>query len=56
MLFCFHEAAVNLLKLHTGSSLGIYACGEASDGEGQQPSSYASLKQEVMSGIFVHKL
>ena len=50
------NAAVNLLNLHTGSSPGIYACGEASDGEGQQPSSYALLKQEVMNGIFVHKL
>src|SRR5690348_8299348 len=30
------NAAVNLLKLHTGSSPGIYACGEASSGEGQK--------------------
>lgn len=50
------NAAVNLLKLHTGSSPGIYACGDASVGEGRKPFSHASLKQEVMSGIFVHKL
>ena len=50
------NAAVNLLKLHTGSSPEIYACEDASDGEGQKPSSYASLKQELTNGIFVHKL
>ena len=50
------NAAVNLLKLHTGSSPEIYACGDASGGEGQKPFSHALLKQELTNGIFVHKL
>ena len=41
------NAAQNLLKLHTGSSPGIYACGDASSGESQKLSSHASLKQEI---------
>jgi putative transposase len=50
------NAAANLLKLHTGSSPGIYACGDISGGESQKLSSYVSLKQEVRNGVFVHKL
>lgn len=42
------NAAVNLLRIHTGSSPGIYACGDASGGESQKLSSYAPLKQELM--------
>ena len=41
------NAAVNLLKLHTGSSPGIDACGDASNGGSQRLSSYASSKQEI---------
>ena len=50
------NAAKNLLKLYTGSSPGINACGDTSGGESQNLSSYVSLKQEVISGMFVHKL
>lgn len=50
------NAAKNLLNLITGSSPGIYACGDTSNGVGQKPTSYVSVKQEIMSGIFVHKL
>lgn len=50
------NAAKNLLKFHTGSSPGIYACGDTSDGGKQKLASYVSLKQELISGIFVHKL
>jgi len=50
------NAAKNLLKFNTGSSPGIYACGDTSDGGKQQFASHVSLKQELMSGIFVHKL
>ena len=51
------NAAINLLKLHTGSSPGIYACGDTSDGgTGNWSTSHVSLKQEVTNGIFVHKL
>ena len=46
----------NLLNLHTGSSPGINACGDTSCGASQKLASYVSLKQEVMNGIFVHKL
>ncbi len=57
---CMHDrdinAAKNLLKLSTGSSPGIYACGDTSGGAGQQLASHVSLKQEIMHGIFVHKL
>jgi len=42
------NAAINLLKLHTESSSGIYACGDASSGGSQKLSSYAPLKQELM--------
>jgi putative transposase len=41
------NAAMNLLKLHTGSSPGIYACGDASNGESKKLSSYAPSKQEI---------
>jgi putative transposase len=50
------NAAVNLLKLYTGSSPEIYACGDTSGQEGQKPFSHALLKQELTNGIFVHKL
>lgn len=51
------NAANNLLKYHTGSSPGIYACEDSScGGTGNWPTSYGSLKQELASGIFVHKL
>jgi transposase len=50
------NAANNLLKLSTGSSPGIYACGDTSDGTSLKLVSHVSLKQEIMSGIFVHKL
>src|ERR1700733_15362371 len=50
------NAAMNLLKLSTGSSPGIDACGDTSGGTSQKLVSYVSLKQEVTNGIFVHKL
>lgn len=50
------NAAMNLLKLSTGSSPGINACGDTSVGTSQKLVSHVSLKQEVMNGIFVHKL
>lgn len=51
------NAASNLLKFYTGSSPGIYACGDPSgSGTGNWSTSYGSLKQELMSGINVHKL
>jgi len=51
------NAAVNLLKLHTGSSPGINACGDTSGGgTAIWSTSHVSLKQEVTNGIFVHKL
>lgn len=50
------NAAVNLVKLYTGSSSGIYACGDTSCGTSQQLVSNVSLKQEINNGIFVHKL
>ncbi len=50
------NAAMNLLKLGTGSSPGIDACGDTSSGTSQKLVSHVSLKQEVMNGIFVHKL
>lgn len=50
------NAAMNLLKLSTGSSPGIYACGDTSGGTSQKLVSHVSEKQEVMNGIFVHKL
>ena len=58
---CVHDrdvnAAKNLLNFYTGSSPGIYACGDPSSGGTRNWStSYGSLKQEVTSGIFVHKL
>jgi putative transposase len=57
---CIHKrdlnAAKNLLKLYTGSSPEINACGDTSYGASQRLASYVSLKQEVMNGIFVHKL
>lgn len=50
------NAAKNLLKLHTGSSPGINACGDTSGGASQKLASHVSLKREIISGIFVHKL
>ena len=51
------NAAKNLLNYHTESSSGIYACGDpSSGGTGNWSTSYGSLKQELMNGIFVHKL
>jgi putative transposase len=51
------NAAKNLRNLYTGSSPGIYACGDSSGGgTGNWSTSHESLKQELMSGIFVHKL
>jgi putative transposase len=51
------NAAKNLLKYYTESSSGIYACGDPSNGgTGNWSTSYGSLKQELTSGIFVHKL
>lgn len=50
------NAAKNLRNIHTESSSGIYACGESSDGRtGNWSMSHDSVKQELMSGIFVHK-
>lgn len=42
------NAAVNLLKLHTESSSGIYACGDASSEGSKSLPSHAPLKQELM--------
>jgi putative transposase len=50
------NAAMNLLNLYTGSSPEINACGDSSGGADLQSASYVSLKQEVINGIFVHKL
>lgn len=50
------NAAKNLLKFSTGSSPGIYACGDTSNGASQKLASYVPLKQEANNGIFVHKL
>lgn len=51
------NAAKNLRNYYTGSSPGIYACGDSSGGgTGNWSTSHDSLKQELMSGIFVHKL
>jgi putative transposase len=50
------NAAKNLLKWSTGSSPGINACGDTSGGARKTTCSYVSLKQEVINGIFVHKL
>lgn len=51
------NAAINLKNYYTGSSPGIDACGDSSGGgTGNWSTSYESKKQELMSGIFVHKL
>ena len=50
------NAAINLSKLNTESSSGIYACGDSSNEIGKKPMSYVSMKQEITNGIFVHKL
>lgn len=51
------NAAINLKNFYTGSSPGIYACGDSSSGgTGNWSTSYESMKQELMNGIFVHKL
>lgn len=44
------NAAKNLLRFNTGSSPGIYACGDSSDGANQRFASLVSEKQELMSG------
>ena len=49
------NAAKNLLRFSTGSSPGTNACGDTSGGA-RQLVSHVSLKQEVINGIFVHKL
>jgi putative transposase len=50
------NAAVNLRNLYTGSSPGIYACGDSSGGgTGNWSTSPGSLKQELINGIFVHE-
>ncbi len=50
------NAAKNLLNLCTGSSPETHACGDTSCGASQQLASNVSEKQELISGIFVHKL
>ena len=51
------NAAQNLVNYYTESSSGIYACGDSSgSGTGNWSTSHVSMKQELMSGIFVHKL
>ena len=51
------NAAKNLRNYYTGSSPGIYACGDPSGGgTGNWSTSHESMKQELMNGIFVHKL
>jgi putative transposase len=51
------NAAKNLRSYYTGSSPGIYACGDSSGGgTGNWSTSHESMKQELMNGIFVHKL
>jgi putative transposase len=51
------NAAINLVSLYTGSSPGIHACGDPSvGGTGNWSTSHGSSKQELMRGIFVHKL
>jgi putative transposase len=51
------NSAKNLLNYYTESSSGNYACGDPSNGgTGNWSTSYGSLKQELTSGINVHKL
>ena len=50
------NAAKNLLNYSTGSSPGIYACGDTSNGAREKLASYVPMKQEANNGIFVHKL
>jgi putative transposase len=52
------NAAKNLKNFYTGSSPGIYACGDSSGGGtgNNWSTSHDSMKQELMNGIFVHKL
>lgn len=51
------NAAKNLCNYYTGSSPGIYACEDSSGGgTGNWSTSYESMKQELINGIFVHKL
>ncbi len=51
-----HRSITYGQKLSTVRSTGIYACGDSSCGIGQKSISNVSMKQEVMNGIFVHKL
>ncbi|MFI0435491.1 MAG: RNA-guided endonuclease InsQ/TnpB family protein [Parachlamydiaceae bacterium] len=51
------NASQNLVNYYTGSSPGIYACGDSSgSGTGNWSTSHEPMKQELMNGIFVHKL
>lgn len=51
------NASQNLVNYYTGSSPGIYACGDSSGGgTGNWSTSHVFMKQELMHGIFVHKL
>lgn len=51
------NAAKNLKNYYTESSSGIYACGDSSGGgTGNWSTSQDSMKQELVNGIFVHKL
>jgi putative transposase len=51
------NASQNLVNYYTGSSPGIYACGDSSGGgTGNWSTSHESVKQELTHGIFVHKL
>lgn len=51
---CIHDrdlnAAKNLLNYSTGSSPGIYACGDTSNGAREKLASYVPLKQEANHG------
>jgi len=41
------KSCLSVLENDTGSSTGIYACGDTSNEESQKLSSYASSKQEI---------
>ena len=50
------NSAINLEQYHTGSSPGIYACGDTSAASNLRFDAHVSMKQELTNGIFVHKL
>jgi putative transposase len=50
------NAAKNLLNYSTGSSSGVYACGGTARDAEMNFAVCVPVKQEVMSGIFVHEL